>query len=201
MIALALAGGSSSGKTTLAKRINKDLVETSYLRTDDYYKDFSNLTLEERKKINFDHPDSFDMELMVKHIKDLKNNIPIEAPTYDFVNHKRSELTTRVTPKNLILIEGIFALISPELRELYDMKVYVETADDIRLLRRIKRDIEERGRTLDFIIQQYQNYVRPMHFKYIEPTKEFADIIIPRGGKNDIGVYTLESALKELLNK
>lgn len=199
---IGIAGGTASGKTTIAKRL-KELAEphgkVAMLRLDDYYKDMKHMTLEQRRQINFDHPDSYDIDLLIKHINDLQNNIQIQKPVYDFVYSIRSEETELVDPSDLIIVEGILAFCFPELLELFDMKIFVDTPDDIRFIRRLKRDIEKRGRTIESVVNQYFTTVRPMHHTFVEPSKRNADIIVPEGGKNEVAIDILSTKLRSLL--
>ena len=177
---IGIAGGTASGKTTVARRL-KDLTE-SYgsviaMRLDDYYKDSRHLSFEERRKINFDHPDAYDFDLFISDIKKLMNGESINKPIYDFVRSVRSEQTELVNPASIIIVEGIMAFTNEELLELFDMKVYVDTPDDIRFIRRLRRDIEDRGRTIDSVINQYLTMVRPMHLTFVEPSKEKANLV------------------------
>lgn len=199
---LGIAGGTASGKTTVAKKL-KELAtpygKVSMLRLDDYYKDMAYLSLEERKQINFDHPDSYDFDLILKHIDDLLNGKSIEKPIYDFVLSVRTKDTETVEPSDVIIIEGIMIFTDERLRNLFDMKIYVDTPDDIRFIRRLKRDIRDRGRTLESVVNQYLTTVRPMHHSFVEPSKKYADIIVPEGGKNEVAIDLLITKIKSLL--
>ena len=201
---LGIAGGTASGKTTVAKKL-KELAspygKVSMLRLDDYYKDMSHLSLKERKEINFDHPDSYDFDLILKHIDDLLNGKAIEKPIYDFVLSVRSKETELVEPSDVIIIEGIMIFTDIRLRELFDMKIYVDTPDDIRFIRRLKRDIRDRGRTVESVVNQYLTTVRPMHQSFVEPSKHYADIIVPEGGKNEVAIDLLITKIKTFLKK
>ncbi len=197
---IGIAGGTGSGKTTITGKIIEQFPEQiTIINQDSYYRAFNNLPLDERAKINFDHPNSFDWELLLKHLKNLKNNVPVEAPVYDFKKHCRAESRDLKKPAAIVIIEGILIFDNPELRELMDIKIFVDTDSDIRILRRIKRDIEERGRSLPSIIKQYHNTVRPMHIEFVEPTKRFADVIIPEGGHNLIGIDMILTKIKSCL--
>ncbi|MCE1245302.1 MAG: uridine kinase [Firmicutes bacterium] len=180
-LVIGIAGGSGSGKTTVAEMIAEALGEerVTLLVQDDYYKDLSHMTPEERAKVNFDHPDSIDAECMAQHVSMLKNGSSIEKPSYDFKTHTRRKETDTVTPKEVVIIEGILVLDSNKLREQMDLKIFVDTDDDIRFIRRLKRDIQDRGRDLDSVIHQYLTTVRPMHFEFVEKSKRYADIILP----------------------
>ncbi len=188
-LVIGLAGGSGSGKTTVARAILEAIVPESVLIDQDaYYKDLARLPLEERKKVNFDHPDAFDTELMIAQLQLLASGHVIEKPTYDYPAHTRAAATIRVEPRDVILVEGILLFADVRLRQLFDVKVYVDVADDVRFIRRLQRDVVERGRTMDSVIQQYLTTVRPMHLEFVEPSKRYADIILPEGGLNRIGV-------------
>ena len=199
---IGIAGGTASGKTTVAQRLveaQKDISYVAMLRLDDYYKDLSHLPLEERRSVNFDHMDTFDFELLVEDINRLKNGETIYSPVYDYVNHTRVIGEYReVKPSSVIIVEGIHALAEPTLRELYDIKIYVDTEDDIRFIRRLKRDIEDRGRTMESVIKQYLTTVRPMHLQFVEPSKRYADIIVPEGGKNEVAINILTNKISDL---
>ena len=200
-ILIAVAGGSASGKTTVVKKIINKLnsEEVLVISHDDYYKDLSHLPLEERKNVNFDHMDTFDFDLLVEDINKLKNGKTIYSPVYDYVNHTRVIGDSReVKPSDVIIVEGIHALAEPKLRELYDIKIYVDTEDDIRFIRRLKRDIKDRGRTMESVINQYLTTVRPMHLQFVEPSKRYADIIIPEGGKNEVAINILTNKICDL---
>jgi len=188
-LVIAVAGGSGSGKTTVARAIDEALHRTSVLiEQDAYYRDLAHLQLEERKKVNFDHPDAFDTELMVAQLQLLLAGRPIEKPTYDYPAHTRASATVRVEPSDVILVEGILLFADARLRQLFDIKVFVDVADDVRFIRRLQRDVVERGRTMESVIQQYLTTVRPMHLEFVEPSKRWADVILPEGGLNRIGV-------------
>ena len=199
---IGIAGGTASGKTTIAKKLKKisePYGKVSMLRLDDYYKDARDKSLEERRKINFDHPDSIDIELLIKHINALKEGKTIQKPIYDFVYSVRSEETETVEPSDVLLIEGIMVFVYPELLELFDMKLFVDTPDDIRFIRRLKRDIEDRGRTVQSVVNQYLTTVRPMHHTFVEPSKRHADIIVPEGGKNEVAIDVLSTKIRSVL--
>ena len=188
-LVIGLAGGSGSGKTTVAQAILEAIVTESVLIDQDaYYKDLAHLPLEERKKVNFDHPDAFDTELMIAQLRLLVSGHVIEKPTYDYPAHTRAAATVRVEPRDVILVEGILLFADARLRQLFDVKVYVDVADDVRFIRRLQRDVVERGRTMDSVIQQYLTTVRPMHLEFVEPSKRYADVILPEGGLNRIGI-------------
>jgi uridine kinase len=188
-LVIAVAGGSGSGKTTVARAIDEAVHRDSVLiEQDAYYKDLAHLPLEERKKVNFDHPDAFDTELMIAQLQLLVSGQAIDKPTYDYPAHTRAEATAHVAPRDLILVEGILLFADARLRQLFDIKVFVDVADDVRFIRRLQRDVVERGRTMDSVIGQYLTTVRPMHLEFVEPSKRYADIILPEGGLNVIGV-------------
>ncbi len=195
-----VAGGTASGKTTIVSRIaeyfGNDIVVISH---DSYYKAHNEMTYEERSQLNYDHPDSFESERMANDIRDLIKGHTIEVPVYDYTIHNRSDRTITVTPKPVIIIEGILVLENKELRDLMDAKIYVDTDADERLMRRIRRDMSERARSIDSIMEQYANTVKPMHEEFVEPSKKYADIIIPRGGGNETGIGMLMEYLKHLI--
>lgn len=200
---IGIAGGTASGKTTLARKVyeaSQNYGSVVVIKMDDYYKDLSKLTYEERTKINYDHPDSYDSNLLIKHLNDLKQGIPVEKPCYDFVSHNRSNETVLVKPSNVIIIEGIMIFAIPELKDMFDIKIFVDTPDDIRLIRRMTRDIKDRGRTIDSVVNQYLTTVRPMHLSFVEPSKKYADIIVPEGGNNSIAIDFITTKIVDLLN-
>lgn len=200
---IGVGGGSGSGKTTVVSRILENIGEENVLllQHDAYYRDLSHLPLEERKKQNFDHPASLETELMIRHVEALTNGYQVELPVYDFAAHTRSDQSIKATPKEIILLDGILIFTEPALRDLMDIKLFVDTDDDVRLLRRIKRDIMERGRELDEVIKQYESFVRPMHLEFVEPSKRYADIIIPRGGENIVALEMVFATIHTRLNK
>ncbi len=185
-IIIGVAGGTGSGKTTVSEaileRVGRERI--TYIQHDSYYKDLSHLPLEERHKINFDHPDALDTNLLVEHLERLQTGSPIEVPIYDFTTHTRRRETRRVEPRGVTLVEGILIFVDKALRELMDVKIFVDTDADIRFIRRLQRDIAERRRTMESVILQYLETVRPMHLEFVEPSKRYADIIIPEGGFN-----------------
>ena len=200
---IGIAGGTASGKSTISKKVfaaSEPYGSVVVINLDDYYK-ISDKPFAEREKINYDHPDTFDIELMVRHINDLKNGIAIKKPIYDFVNHIRSERYEIVNPSNVVIIEGILALAIPELEKEFDIKIFVDTPDDIRFIRRLKRDISKRGRTVESVINQYLETVRPMHLTFVEPSKKNANIIIPEGGNNTVAIDFITTKIVDLLNK
>ncbi len=197
-----IAGGSACGKTTIVNKIKdyfgEDIVVISH---DAYYKAHDELDYEQRSKLNYDHPSSFDTDRMVSDIKILKKNQEIKVPVYDYTIHNRTMETIKVTPKKVVIIEGILILENKELRDLMDIKVYVDTDADERLMRRMKRDMIERARSVDSVLQQYAETVKPMHEQFVEPSKKYADIIIPRGGENLTGLHILQEHLKLMIEK
>lgn len=200
-ILIGITGGTGSGKSTIADEIYSSFSDEciAMIQQDMYYKDQSHLTMEERVKTNYDHPRAFDNDLMVEHLKALINGDSIEKPIYDFAQHNRSKETVTVESKRIIIVEGILVLEDQRIRNLLDIKVYVDTDADIRILRRLVRDIDERGRTVDSVIEQYLSVVRPMHMQFIEPTKRNADIIVPEGGQNKVAIDILVSKIKDIL--
>jgi uridine kinase len=201
MYIILIGGGTGSGKTTVAKRIMEHLGSEKcvMLPMDNYYRDMSHIPLEERKKYNYDHPDMIEHTLIVKHVKELLTGKAIELPDYDFTLYTRTGNSTKIEPKPILLIEGIFALYYDELRALADLKIYVDTEGDERFIRRLQRDIFERGRTIESVIDQYLNTVKPMHDAYVEPTKKHADIIIPRGGYNEKAIEVVVEYVQNLI--
>lgn len=192
-----IAGGTASGKTSVAKKLAEALKAHAVLiDLDSYYRDLSDLPFEERRVFNFDHPDAFDFPLLARHLDELIAGRPIEKPMYSFVEHTRTKQTTKVKPAKVILLEGILVLDNPALRQRCQMKIYVDTPDDVRLARRLMRDIHERGRSFETVIEQYMASVRPMHHGFIEPSKRFADMIIPHGGDNQVAIQMLVSDLR-----
>ena len=197
-IVIGVTGGSGSGKTSVSRKILENFPDLTICKIDQdyYYKDQSHMPFEERLKTNYDHPFAFDTDLLIEHMNKLINFESIEEPVYDYENHTRSDRTIHQEPKDVILIEGILILED----DLMDIKVYVDTDDDIRIIRRIKRDMVERGRTLDSIIHQYMSVVKPMHHQFIEPTKKFADIIIPEGGSNTVAIDLMTTKIASILS-
>jgi uridine kinase len=203
MIIIGIAGGTGSGKTTVVnevvKRLPKD--DVVIVSQDSYYRDSVNLPLDERQKINFDHPDSIEFELLIEHIKQLKEGKTVQQPIYSYITCTRSAETIKVEPKHVVIVEGILCLTQPELRDLMDIKVFVDCEADLRLSRVIKRDIIERGRGIDQTLQRYEVTVRPMHLQFIEPSKHHADIIIPQGGQNKVAIDVLTQFIEKQLTQ
>ncbi|MBO8160485.1 MAG: uridine kinase [Thermosipho sp. (in: Bacteria)] len=187
MFVIGIGGGTGSGKTTVANKINEIIGKENcvILPMDNYYRDMSHIPFEERKKYNYDHPDMIEHTLMIKHLEDLIKGKSIELPEYDFSQYTRTGTFIKLESKPVIIVEGIFALYYEDLRKFYDLSIFVDAENDVRFIRRLDRDIKERGRTIDGVIEQYLNLVKPMHDAYVEPTKKYADLIIPRGGFNE----------------
>lgn len=200
-IIIGITGGTGSGKSTISNAIIDALPKESIavVEQDSYYKEQDELSFEERVKTNYDHPLAFDMELLCNHLKALKEGMAIEKPIYNFEIHNRMKTTTRIQPKDIIILEGIMLFEEQSLRELIDIKIYVDTDADIRILRRIQRDIEERGRTLESVINQYLSTVRPAHEQFIEPYKKYADIIVPEGGQNHVAIDMVVTKIQSVL--
>jgi uridine kinase len=196
---IGVAGGSGSGKTTVARRIAEALPPSgvSILEHDAYYRDRCDISYEERCQLNFDHPDGLETELLVAHLAALREGRAIDLPIYDFKHHRRSTESRRVAPTPVVIVEGILVFVDPRLREHLDIKIYVDTDADIRAFRRIRRDIEHRGRTFDSIREQYYRTVRPMHLMFVEPSKRWADVIIPEGGDNKIGIELVIALVRQ----
>ena len=203
-IVVGIAGGTASGKTSVTKSVLEELQKThinsSLLEQDSYYKKMDNLTYDERVKLNYDHPDLIDFDLLEEHILKLRDGHSIEKPIYDFQIYNRINETEHIEPANLIIVEGILILAMEKIRNLFDAKIFVDTDDDERLLRRIERDLKERGRTFESIKNQYMATVKPMHLEFVEPSKRYADVIIPRGKDNKVGIKMVSSRLRYLLN-
>lgn len=192
-VVIGVAGGTGSGKTTVSNAILERIGEEriAYLQHDSYYRDHGHLPREEREEVNYDHPDALETELLVEHLDRLAAGEAVEVPTYDFTLHVRREETERMEPAPVVLVEGILVLAEKALREKMDVRVYVDTAPDIRFIRRLRRDLEERGRTLDSVVEQYRESVRPMHLEFVEPSKRHADVIVPEGGFNTVALDVL----------
>ena len=200
-VIIGISGGTGSGKTTVARsiyaRVGRDRIE--WISHDSYYRNFADLDPEERHRINFDHPDSLESDLLVSHLDQLLSNEAVEIPIYDFASHTRSSQTQRVEPRKVIIVEGILVLAEKEVRKRIDIKLFVDTPADIRFLRRLKRDIEVRGRSVDSVVNQYLKTVRPMHEEFVEPSKRYADLIIPEGGENQVALDAIISRVEHLL--
>jgi len=202
MLIIGIAGGTGSGKTTVVQQIVEELPEDEVcvISQDSYYKDTSDMSYDERVRINFDHPQAIDFDLLVTHLKDLRNGDSIEQPVYSFVEHNRTGDTVTTYPKKVIIVEGILILTHPEIREMFDVKLFVHADSDERLIRRLKRDMAERGRDLNEVLNRYQSNLKPMHQQFIEPTKEFADIIIPTNKYNKVAVKLIRSIIHQKLS-
>jgi len=202
-LVIGMAGGTGSGKTTVTKAILAHLDEerVAVLQHDSYYKDISTYEGLTPDRINFDHPDSLETELLVQHIKDLKVGRSIEQPLYNFATHQRMKETKKVEPREIIIVDGILLLVDKSLRDLFDIKIFLDTDGDERLIRRIKRDILERGRSVDSIMNQYMNTVKPMHLEFVEPSKHWADVIIPRGAENTVAIDMVVTKIKSMLRE
>ncbi len=200
---IGITGGTGSGKSTIARAIFESIPEANVaiIEQDCYYKDQSHLPAEERVKVNYDHPLAFDTDLLVEHIRALLQGQAIDKPQYDFTVHNRKVEKIKIEPRDIILVEGILVLDCPELRELMDIKIFVDTDMDVRIIRRITRDMSERGRTLDSVIDQYLTVVKPMHFEFVEPTKRYADLIIPEGGHNFVAIDIMVTKIKSILEQ
>ncbi|MBS3987981.1 MAG: uridine kinase [Erysipelothrix sp.] len=203
-IIIGIAGGSASGKTLISKRLKKAFESSNsviIIKQDDYYLDQSHMEMQERIKTNYDHPFAFDNDLLVDNLKQLMQRLSIDKPTYDFVNHTRSSVIEHVESADVIVIEGLFVLEHGPLRDLCDIKVFVETEADVRFIRRLSRDVHQRGRSLDSVIEQYMKTVRVMHEQFIQPSKKYADVIIPEGGKNDVAIDLLTTKISSIINQ
>jgi uridine kinase len=200
---IGVAGGTASGKTTVSRRIWEAVgrERIAYMQHDNYYKDQSHLTPQERALTNYDHPDSLESSLMVRHLRELRAGRPVDIPVYDFSVHNRSKETLRVSPAKVVLVEGILIFVEPALLDLMDMRIFVDTDADIRFIRRLRRDMVERGRNLDSVVQQYLATVRPMHMEFVEPSKRYADVIVPQGGDNRVAMEMIVSRIQALLNE
>jgi uridine kinase len=198
---IGIAGGSGSGKSTVANKVAENLTTSSvaFIDMDAYYKNFSALTLEERKRVNWDHPDAFDYDLLCAHLGSLSRREQIQKPEYDFVTHLRREESTLIEPADVVVIDGILLFVDERVRDLCDVKVFVDADADIRLIRRIERDTHVRGRPLDEIIEQYLSTVQPMHLQFVEPSKRYADVIVPRGGHNAIAIEMIVAKIQRRL--
>lgn len=198
---IGVAGGTGSGKTTVANaiidRVGRERI--ALVEHDSYYRDQSDKPLEVRARVNYDHPDSLETDLMIEHLKQLRRGLPVQVPVYDFASHTRKQETKRMDPRPVIMVEGILIFVDRALREMFDVKIFVDTDADIRMIRRLQRDMEERGRTFDSVITQYRESVRPMHLEFVEPSKRYADIILPEGGFNTVGLDLISARIQMLL--
>jgi uridine kinase len=199
---IGICGGTGSGKTTVANRILESVnaKDVAFIQQDSYYRNLKDLPLDYRQAVNFDHPDAIDNDLLVHHIRKLKAGGSVELPLYDFKTHTRQVETVLIEPKPIVIVEGILIFIDPRLLEQMDIKVFVDTPDDIRFIRRLRRDIAERGRTIDSVIEQYLKTVRPMHMQFVEPSKRYADVIIPEGGHNLVSIDLISGKIRERLS-
>lgn len=198
---IGVAGGSGSGKTTVIQHLkNRFSGRLCLLEHDSYYRDLSHLPFSQRAAFNFDHPSSLETELLIRHLDALVQGYPVEVPAYDFKNHVRFDSTSLVYPQNIILVDGILIFSEPELRKRMDIKIFVDTDDDIRLLRRLRRDILERGRAIESVLHQYETFVRPMHLEFVEPSKRYADVIIPHGGENKVALDMLMAMISNRIS-
>ena len=203
-VIIGIAGGSASGKSSISRRLKERYENTNsvvIIRQDDYYKDQKNKTMEERVKTNYDHPFAFDNDLFVAQLKQLMAGVAIEKPVYDFVVHTRSEETEHIEPSDVIVIEGLFILEDEQLRDLCDIRIFVDTDDDIRFIRRLIRDVKKRGRTIDSVIEQYTTTVKVIHNTFIEPSRKYADIIIPEGGHNQVAIDLLTTKISSIIQE
>jgi uridine kinase len=202
-IIIGVAGGTGSGKTTVTETILKRVGEEriAFIPHDAYYRDLAHLTPDLRKRVNFDHPDSLETDLLVEHLTQWRRGQAIEVPIYDFTTHTRTQETRRVEPQRVAIVEGILVFAEPKLREIFDVKLYVDTDADIRFIRRLRRDIAERGRTTELVVEQYLATVRPMHLEFVEPSKRYADVIIPEGGFNQVAMDMVVTRIERLLSQ
>ena len=201
-IIIGIAGGSASGKTSVARKLVKNFDDdktVAIIRQDDYYRDQSHMPFQERLKTNYDHPDAFDNELLIQQIDELASGKSVEKPTYDYVNHTRSTITEVVHPSDVLILEGLFVLEDEEIRKRLDMKIFIDTDADIRFIRRLKRDVRDRGRTIESVCDQYMNTVRVMHEAFVEPSKRKADIIIPEGSHNEVAMDLLLTKISSII--
>ncbi len=200
-LVIGIAGGTGSGKSTVARRVAEAIRRASvaFVDMDAYYRNFAHLPMAERRRVNWDHPDAFDLDLFAAHLSRLAAGEPIDKPVYDFVEHVRAPGTVRVEPADVVVIDGILLFVDPRVRELCDVKVYVDADADVRLVRRLKRDIAHRGRPLEEILEQYLATVRPMHLQFVEPSKRYADVIVPRGGHNAVATEMIVAKIQRRL--
>jgi uridine kinase len=200
---IGICGGTGSGKTTVARRILENVRDdyVIFLQQDSYYRNLGDMPLELRHQINFDHPDALDNDLFINHVKALRAGEAIEMPVYDFSTHSRKNETIHIEPKPILILEGILIFVDAALRELMDIKIFVDSDDDLRFIRRLQRDVHERGRTVESVIKQYLDTVRPMHEQFVEPSKRFADVIIPEGGYNEVGIDLISGKIRAQLQR
>ena len=200
-LVIGIAGGTGSGKSTVARKVAEALTTSSvaFIDMDAYYRNFAHLPMPERKRVNWDHPEAFDVDLLVEHLDRLCDGQAIEKPTYDFVDHVRAAHTERVAPADVVVLDGILLFVDERVRERCDVKVYVDADADVRLIRRLRRDIEHRGRPFDEILEQYLTSVRPMHLQFVEPSKRYADVIVPRGGHNTVAIEMIVAKIQRRL--
>jgi uridine kinase len=202
-IVIGVAGATGSGKTTVARKILERVgaEHIAYIPHDAYYRDLSHLQPQEREQVNFDHPDSLETELLIEHLKGLRAEHPVKIPVYDFTSHTRTQKTRLVNPARVILVEGILVFVERDLRRLFDVKLYVDTDADVRFIRRLRRDLEERGRTVESVCDQYLTTVRPMQLEFVEPSKRYADVIIPEGGFNEVAIDMVAARIRGMLEE
>jgi uridine kinase len=200
---IGICGGTGSGKTTVARRILENVKDECviFLQQDSYYRNLGDMPVELRHQINFDHPDALDNDLFINHVKALRAGEAVEIPVYDFSTHSRKNETIHIEPKPILILEGILIFVDAALRELMDIKIFVDTDDDLRFIRRLQRDVHERGRTVESVIKQYLDTVRPMHEQFVEPSKRFADVIIPEGGYNEVGIDLISGKIRAQLQR
>ena len=197
---IGITGGSGSGKTTIVRKISEIVGDFVFIPQDNYYRSAEYVNNANLNAFNFDHPSAFDSDLIVEHLAALRSDHPIDMPQYDFVHHRRKEEAVRIDPGKLVILEGIMIFFEPRIRDLIDLKIYVDTPDDIRFIRRLSRDIHERGRTVQSVIDQYMQTVRPGHYEFIEPTKAYADLIVPEGGQNQKALEVLVSFMRGIVD-
>jgi len=197
---IGITGGSGAGKTTIVNSVAEVVPDSEFIPQDNYYQSAEHVSNRNITEFNFDHPSAFDSDLLYAHLRALKDGNPVDMPTYDFVHHRRAEQTVRVSPAKLIIFEGIMVFFEKRVRDLIDLKIYVDTPDDIRFIRRLERDMKERGRTMDSVIKQYLEYVRPGYFEFTEPTKAYADLIVPEGGQNEKALEVLSSFMRSIMD-
>lgn len=201
-VLIGVTGGSGSGKTTVSNKIFENLAGESVtmIPQDAYYNDQTDMTMDERKAVNYDHPDSFDTALLSDHLKQLLDGHAVEQPTYNYQDYNRAEPTVTIEPTDVIIVEGVLLFVEPEVRDLLDIKIYVDTDDDLRFIRRMQRDFVERGRSTESVVNQYLETVKPMYHQFVEPTKRYADIILPDGGQNTVGIGMIEAQIRDILD-